>query len=78
MKRILIRPTACPHAATGAPVSSFMVSLDGALVWRDHRAIADRSNFKWTSVREISPGRLLYMCDARIPAHACVDKLALY
>jgi photosystem II stability/assembly factor-like uncharacterized protein len=51
----------------GRPVSSLMFSLDGGRTWRDHRVIADRANFNYTTIREISPGRLLYMHDAQIP-----------
>jgi hypothetical protein len=51
----------------GRPVSSLMFSLDGGRTWRDHRVISDRANFNYTAIREISPGRLLYMHDGQIP-----------
>ena len=44
-----------------------MFSLDGGHTWRDHRVISDRANFNYTAIREISPGRLLYMHDGQIP-----------
>ena len=51
----------------GRPVSNLMFSLDGGRIWRDHRVISDRANFNYTAIREISPGRLLYMHDGQIP-----------
>jgi len=51
----------------GRPVSNLMFSLDGGRTWRDHRVISDRANFNYTAIREISPGRLLYMHDGQIP-----------
>lgn len=51
----------------GRPVSNIMFSLDGGRTWRDHRVVSDRANFNYTSIREISPGRLLYMHDGQIP-----------
>jgi len=51
----------------GRPVSNLMFSLDGGRTWRDHRVISDRVNFNYTAIREISPGRLLYMHDGQIP-----------
>jgi len=51
----------------GRPVSNLMFSLDGGHVWHDHRVISDRANFNYTAIREISPGRLLYMHDGQIP-----------
>ena len=54
----------------GRPVSSLMFSVDGGRTWRDHRVISDRANFNYTAIREISPGRLLYMHDA--PKMTCV------
>jgi photosystem II stability/assembly factor-like uncharacterized protein len=52
----------------GRPVSNLMFSLDGGRTWRDHRVISDRVNFNYTAIREISPGRLLYMHDGPIPS----------
>jgi len=51
----------------GRPVSNLMFSLDGGHTWRDHCVISDRANFNYTTIREISPGRLLYMHDGQIP-----------
>jgi photosystem II stability/assembly factor-like uncharacterized protein len=51
----------------GRPVSNLMFSLNGGRTWRDHRVISDRANFNYTAIREISPGRLLYMHDGQIP-----------
>ena len=51
----------------GRPVSNLMFSLDGGRTWRDHRVISDRANFNYTAIREISPGRFLYMHDGQIP-----------
>ena len=51
----------------GRPVSNLMFSLDGGRTWRDHRVISERVNFNYTAIREISPGRLLYMHDGQIP-----------
>ena len=51
----------------GRPVSNLMFSVDGGRTWRDHRVISDRANFNYTAIREISPGRLLYMHDGQIP-----------
>jgi hypothetical protein len=51
----------------GRPVSNLMFSLDGGRTWRDHRVISDRANFNYTAIREISPGRILYMHDGPIP-----------
>jgi hypothetical protein len=51
----------------GRPVSNLMFSVDGGRIWRDHRVISDRANFNYTAIREISPGRLLYMHDGPIP-----------
>ncbi len=51
----------------GRPVSNLMFSLDGGRIWRDHRVISDRANFNYTTIREIRPGRLLYMHDGQIP-----------
>ena len=48
----------------GRPASCLMFSLDGGKTWPTHRVISDRVGFNYTSIREISPGRLLYMHDA--------------
>lgn len=48
----------------GRPASCLMFSLDGGKSWTSHHVISDRVNFNYTSIREISPGRLLYIHDA--------------
>lgn len=51
----------------GRPVSGIMFSADGGRSWRKHTVIADRVGFNYTTIREIAPGRLLFMDDARLP-----------
>ncbi len=51
----------------GRPVSSLMFSRDGGRTWGDHQIIADRANFNYTTLREVAPGRLLYLHDAPPP-----------
>ena len=48
----------------GRPGSNLMFSVDGGKNWINHSVITDRSGFNYTSVQEISPGRLLYVHDA--------------
>lgn len=48
----------------GRPASCLMFSLDGGRTWPVHQVISDRVGFNYTSIREISPGRLLYVHDA--------------
>jgi photosystem II stability/assembly factor-like uncharacterized protein len=48
----------------GRPASCLMFSLDGGKTWSSHHVISDRVSFNYTSIREISPGRLLYVHDA--------------
>jgi hypothetical protein len=48
----------------GRPASCLMFSLDGGMTWPSHHVISDRVGFNYTSIREISPGRLLYVHDA--------------
>ena len=48
----------------GRPASCIMFSLDGGKTWPSHHVISDRVGFNYTSIREISPGRLLYIHDA--------------
>lgn len=50
----------------GRPVSSLMFSLDGGRTWRDHTVVADGAGFNYTAIREIAPGRLLFMDDAPV------------
>ncbi|TDU80720.1 BNR repeat protein [Prosthecobacter fusiformis] len=48
----------------GRPASCIMFSLDGGKTWPSHHVVSDRVSFNYTSIREISPGRLLYVHDA--------------
>ncbi len=48
----------------GRPASCLMFSLDGGKTWPSHHVISEKVGFNYTSIREISPGRLLYMHDA--------------
>lgn len=48
----------------GRPASCIMFSLDQGKTWTSHRVITDKAGFNYTSIREISPGRLLYVHDA--------------
>ena len=48
----------------GRPASCLMFSLDGGKTWPSHRVLSEKVGFNYTSIREISPGRLLYMHDA--------------
>ena len=48
----------------GRPASCLMFSLDGGKTWPSHHVISDKTGFNYTSIREISPGRLLYLHDA--------------
>ncbi|MFO1486717.1 MAG: sialidase family protein [Verrucomicrobiaceae bacterium] len=54
----------------GRPASCLMFSLDKGKTWTSHHVISDRVRFNYTSIREISPGRLLYIHDA--PKMTCV------
>jgi len=48
----------------GRPASCLMFSLDGGKTWPSHQVISEKVGFNYTSIREISPGRLLYLHDA--------------
>lgn len=48
----------------GRPASCIMFSLDGGKTWCSHHVVSERVNFNYTSIREISPDRLLYVHDA--------------
>jgi BNR repeat-like domain len=54
----------------GRPASCLMFSLDKGQTWTSHHVISDKVRFNYTSIREISPGRLLYIHDA--PKVTCV------
>lgn len=48
----------------GRPASCLMFSLDGGRTWPSHHVISEKVGFNYTSIREIRPGRLLYVHDA--------------
>jgi photosystem II stability/assembly factor-like uncharacterized protein len=48
----------------GRPASCIMFSIDGGKTWASHHVVTDRVGFNYASIREISPGRLLYVHDA--------------
>ncbi len=48
----------------GRPASCLMFSLDGGRTWSSHHVISDKVGFNYTSIREIAPGKLLYIHDA--------------
>lgn len=54
----------------GQPASCLMFSLDMGKTWTSHHVISDKVRYNYTSIREISPGRLLYIHDA--PKMTCV------
>lgn len=57
----------------GRPASCLMFSLDGGKTWPAHYVISDRTGFNYCSIREISPGRLLFMHDAPTLSALYVD-----
>jgi hypothetical protein len=59
----------------GRPASCLMFSLDGGKTWPSHHVISEKVGFNYTSIREISPGRLLYMHDAPKLSGMYVDVL---
>ncbi|MCC6882362.1 MAG: exo-alpha-sialidase, partial [Verrucomicrobiales bacterium] len=48
----------------GRPASCLMFSLDQGKTWTSHHVVSDKVGFNYTSIREISPGRLLFVHDA--------------
>ncbi len=48
----------------GRPGSNLMFSLDRGRTWVHHHVITEKRGYNYTSLREISPGRLLYIHDA--------------
>jgi hypothetical protein len=48
----------------GRPASCLMFSLDGGRTWPRHQVVSYQTGFNYTSIREIAPGRLIYMHDA--------------
>ncbi len=48
----------------GRPASCIMFSVDGGKTWCSHHVVSERTGFNYSSIREISPGRLLFMHDA--------------
>lgn len=51
----------------GRPASCIMFSVDQGRTWTSHRVVSDATGFNYTAIREISPGRLLYVHDAPNP-----------
>ncbi len=48
----------------GRPGSNLMFSTDQGKTWTHHTVITDSGGFTYTAIREVSPGRLLYIHDA--------------
>jgi hypothetical protein len=48
----------------GRPASCVMFSIDGGRTWPSHHIVSARVGFNYTSIREVSPGRLLFTHDA--------------
>jgi hypothetical protein len=48
----------------GRPASCIMFSTDGGKSWPVHQVVSDKVGFNYTSIRELSPGKLLYLHDA--------------
>lgn len=48
----------------GRPGCNLMLSTDQGKTWGYHQTITDRSGFNYTTIREVRPGRLLYVHDA--------------
>lgn len=48
----------------GRPASCIMFSLDQGKTWCSHHVVSDRVRFNYCAIREISPGRLLFIHDA--------------
>ncbi|MBI4664332.1 MAG: exo-alpha-sialidase [Verrucomicrobia bacterium] len=48
----------------GQPGTNLMFSLDKGKTWEYHRTISDKIGFNYTAIREVSPGRLLYVHDS--------------
>ncbi|MBI5397706.1 MAG: exo-alpha-sialidase [Verrucomicrobia bacterium] len=48
----------------GRPASCIMFSIDHGRTWTSHRVVSDKAGFNYSGIREIRPGRLLYVHDA--------------
>ena len=48
----------------GRPGSNLMFSMDRGTTWTHHHVITEARGYNYTTLREISPGRLLYIHDA--------------
>jgi hypothetical protein len=48
----------------GRPASCIMFSIDGGRTWCSHHIISEKVHFNYCSIREISPGRILFVHDA--------------
>jgi photosystem II stability/assembly factor-like uncharacterized protein len=55
------RVLACSY---GRPGSCVMFSTDRGKTWTQHRVISDERGYNYTALREVRPGRLLYVHDA--------------
>lgn len=51
-------------ASYGRPGCCVMFSTDRGKTWGHHRVVTEKSGFNYTTLREIRPGRLLYIHDA--------------
>ena len=52
---------ACSYGRNG---SNLMFSLDKGRTWGFHQVITDERGYNYTAIREVRPGRLLYVHDA--------------
>ena len=50
-------------ASYGRPTSCAMFSIDQGRTWSKHHVVSEKPGFNYTSLREIRPGRLLYVHD---------------
>lgn len=57
----------------GRPTSCVMFSIDQGRTWIEHRVVSERAGFDYTSLREISPGRLLFVHDAPTLSGVYID-----
>jgi hypothetical protein len=70
MPDLLLMSNGVLACSYGQPASCLMFSLDQGKTWTAHQVISDQVRYNYTSIREISPGRLLYIHDA--PKMTCV------
>ncbi|NUQ63895.1 MAG: exo-alpha-sialidase [Pirellulales bacterium] len=60
-------------ASYGRPGSNLMLSADGGRTWSAHAVVTDQSGFNYTTLTEVSPGRLLYVHDAPVLQALYID-----